>query len=293
MRQVQRFSRFLASVLAVFAVFSAALGQAAPAAAQPARNVVVFGDSFTSNPDQYRHFSSAFLSSGSSTARAHEGYPAQGGCLQAPDNWPRLMQARTGMNVADYSCTGHASLDLPGRVDQAVRDGVFGPGTRAVVLSIGINDYMPWKVEAAGTRYNADAIRERYVANMRQAAAKVRAAAPRAKLIIPGMLSVSEDSGLQRLCTINVVPNMPLGLPFPTVQRIENQNRDNQRAAAQVIGATFIDLKKQSRGHGTCAPDEQRWVAGLIDTTTPSYAMAFHPSRAGSTFIADQVARAL
>lgn len=290
MRQVQRFSRFFASVLAVFAV---TCGLASPAAAQPARNVVVFGDSFTSNPDQYRHFSSAFLSSGSSTARAHEGYPAQGGCLQAPDNWPRLMQARTGLNVADYSCTGHASLDLPGRVDQAVRDGALGPRTRAVVLSIGINDYMPWKVQEAGTGYNADMIRDHYVANMRRAAGKVRAAAPQAKLIIPGMLSVSEDTGLQRLCTVNVVPNMPLGLPFPTVQRIENQNRDNQRAAADAIGATFIDLKERSRGHGTCAPDDQRWVAGLIDTTTPSYTMAFHPSREGSRFIAQQVAGVL
>lgn len=268
-------------------------GLAIPAASQPVGNVVVFGDSFTSNPDQYRHFSSAFLSSTSSAARAHEGYPAQDGCLQAPDNWPRLMQAQSGVNVADYSCTGHASLDLPGRVDQAVRDGALGPRTRTVVLSIGINDYMPWKVREAGTSYNADIIREHYVANLRRAAAKVRAAAPQARLIIPGMLSVSEDTGLKRLCAVNVIPNAPLGLPFPTLARIENLNRDNQRAAADAIGATFIDLKERSRGHGTCAPDDQRWVAGLIDTTTASYAMAFHPSREGSRFIAEQVARAL
>ncbi len=68
---------------------------------------------------------------------------------------------------------------------------------------------------------------------------------------------------------------------------------NDQRAAAQLIGATFIDLRALSAGHSTCAKDADRWVAGIFDTTTPGYNMVLHPSNAGSAFVADQVARAL
>lgn len=81
----------------------------APAAAQPAAaNVVVFGDSFAANPDQYR--ATALQSTGASSLssmldapeRIFESYPHQRGCLQGPDNWPRQLQAATGRQVADW-----------------------------------------------------------------------------------------------------------------------------------------------------------------------------------------------
>lgn len=51
--------------------------------------------------------------------------------------------------------------------------------------------------------------------------------------------------------------------------------------------------ERLSAGQNTCGRDGDRWVAGLIDTTTPVYNMALHPSRAGSAFVAQQVAGAL
>jgi hypothetical protein len=51
-----------------------------------------------------------------------------------------------------------------------------------------------------------------------------------------------------------------------------------------------VDIVDGARGHDTCAPDADRYVAGIIDTTTPDYNMAFHPSDAGSRFVADTVA---
>ena len=40
----------------------------------------------------------------------------------------------------------------------------------------------------------------------------------------------------------------------------------------------------------TSAADTERYVAGIIDTTTPGYMMMFHPSTAGSRYLAETVA---
>lgn len=270
-------------------------GTAAPATAQPTGNVVVFGDSFASSPDQYRNSALNLtgiskLSSGSSE-RLVSSYPSQAGCLQGPDNWPRQLQARTGLTVADWSCTGHQSASLPGHVDLAVRAGDLNANTRAVTLAVGFNDHWRPVVESPGAPYNADAVRDNYFRNMHEAVAKVRAAAPRAKILIPGMLSVT--GGTERLCLINVMPNAPLGVPAPRVRQWEQRTQSYQRALAAQVGATFIDIRALSTNHSTCARDADRWVAGLIDTTTADYNMALHPSRAGSAFVADQVAQAV
>lgn len=266
-----------------------------PATAQPAGNVVVFGDSFTSNPDQYRNSAlnvtgSSQLSSGSSE-RLVTSYPSQAWCLQGPDNWPRQLQARTGLNVVDWSCTGHKSANLLGHIDHAVRAGDLNANTRAVTLAVGFNDHWRPLIDSPGTPYNATAVRDDYFRNMHEAVAKVRAAAPRAKILIPGMLSVTDGAG--RVCLINVAPNAPLGVPAPRVRQWEQRTQNYQRAFAAQVGATFIDIRALSTDHSTCARDADRWVAGLIDTTTAGYNMALHPSRAGSAFVADQVARAL
>lgn len=280
----------------VTACAAAIAGAAIPAAAQPAGNVVVFGDSFASNPDQYRasllNIAGSSAGSSGSSARVLDSYPSQAACLQGPDNWPRQLQARTGVSVSDWSCTGHRSIDLPGHVDHAIRSGDLNASTRAVALSIGINDHWRPIIDAPGTPYNVDAIRSAYFRNMNEAVAKIRAAAPRAKIIVPGMLAITGGRD-GAVCLLNVVPNMPLGVPAPRVRQWEQRTQDYQRALAHQVGATFIDIRAQSAGHSTCARDADRWVAGLIDTTTPSYNMALHPSRAGSAFVAEQVARAL
>ena len=286
--------RKIAASVAVCATVVA--GTITPAVAQPAGNVVIFGDSYTSNPDQYRNSAlnlagSSQLSSGSSE-RLVASYPSQAGCLQGPDNWPRQLQALTGLDVADWSCTGHRSASLPGHVDLAVRAGDLNADTRAVTLAVGFNDHWRPLVESPGAPYNAEAVRDNYFRNMHEAVAKVRASAPRAKIIVPGMLSVT-GGPRGGLCVVNALPNLPLGVPAPHVRQWEERTQDYQRELARQTGATFIDIRAMSTSHSTCAPDSQRWVAGLIDTTTADYNMALHPSRAGSAFIAQQVARAL
>lgn len=286
MRALTRVAALTAA--AIVTVTSAA---AAPASAQPGGNVVVFGDSFASNPDQYRDAALKLFNrwgSSTSSTRIYESARSQAGCLQGPNNWPSQLDARTHSAIADWSCTGHRSKDLPGHVDHAIRAGALNGHTRAVTFAVGINDQ--WRPFIDGESSDPQHIRARYLQNIQDAAAKVRAVAPEATIIIPGLLSIT---GGGQLCGLNVVPNAPLGVPAPRVAEWEQQAQNDQRAAARLIGATFIDIRALSAGHSTCAKDADRWVAGIIDTTTPGYNMALHPSSAGSAFVADQVAQAL
>ena len=276
---------------ALVAVVALAGSLAPSAAAQPVGDVVVFGDSFAANPDQQRHWAAKIPGMASSDYLAN--YPKMGGCLQGPDNWPRQLAYRTGRDVRDWSCSGATSWSVMSRINGAIRAGDLNPGTRAVVLAVGINDYWPDNMFTANTRFDQPRIQNNYVANMHAAAARVREVAPNARIIIPGMLAISEPWGAQRVCLINVVPNLPGGVPVPIVQRVETLTRDNQIRAAREIGAVYLDLKPLSAGHNTCARDNERWVAGFIDTTTRDYNMAYHPARAGSAFVAGEVARVL
>ena len=95
----------------------------------------------------------------------------------------------------------------------------------------------------------------------------------------------------KRQCLINVVPNAPLGIPVPLLQQVENNTRSFQERAAREIGATFVDIKTASASHNTCARDSERWVSGLVDTTTTHYNMPYHPSHAGSGFVAQELAK--
>lgn len=262
----------------------------APAQAQPG-NVVVFGDSFAANPDQHRNRIRKIP--GTESMKYLTDYPTTGNCLQGPDNFPRLLAYQTGLTVKDWSCSGAASWHVVQRINYAINAGDLHPGTRAVVLSVGFNDYWPNNSAGANTGLDQARIQDNFVRNMHIAAGKIRAAAPNAKLIFPGMLSISEPYGMHSVCAVNMIPNAPLGIPVPLLQNVESRNRDNQIRAAREIGAHYIDIKTMSAAHNTCARDKDRWVSGYIDFTTPDYQMPFHPSRAGSAFVAREIARVL
>ncbi|WP_087116725.1 GDSL-type esterase/lipase family protein [Corynebacterium urinipleomorphum] len=282
--------RAIAAFAALAALLIPSVVATPQAAAAPNGNIVAFGDSFVANPDQIRNFT---RSSSIDSVRQHAwDYPTKGGCLQAPNNWPRILAKQTGRPVTDWSCSGGNSETLLGRIDWSIRSGDLHRGTSTVLISTGINDFAPLNA-LQGRPTDFRIIHNMYVNNLRTAANKIRRVAPNARIIMPGMLSITEPVGLQRLCGVNVIPNMPGGIPLGHLQAMELAARDAQRHAAGVIGATFIDIKHESRNNHTCAPDQHRWVAGIIDTTTPDYNMAFHPSYAGSRYVATRVQQTL
>lgn len=282
-----QFRRLLSTLAAVLTLAAGAV-QSPVSGAAPVGNIVTLGDSYTANPDQIRN---SLRRVNIPAVQDFVGnYPHQSGCLQGPNNWPRKLGARVGAPVADWSCNAQSSRTVIQRLDRAIETGDLHAGTRAVVISVGINDYGLAGVQQGLQPWNPTMMTENYVANMRIAADKVRHVAPNAKLVLSGMIAISHPSAPHMFCPLNVVPNAPGGFPFPALAAAEAGTENNQRAAAQATGATFVDMRLPSGGHGTCAPDRERYVAGIIDTTTPNYNMNTHPSDLGSQFIADRLA---
>jgi hypothetical protein len=278
-------SRVLAAGVSVAAAVG--LGAAvAPSAQAEERNIVTFGDSFSSNPDQVRN-----------TLRAVPGplgdwaddYPQTAGCLQAPDNFPAQLGEVTGRHVDDYSCTATTSGSMLHRINQAVDAGAVRNDS-TVVFAVGMNDYgLFGALDNRTNILDPGHVADTYRANLQRAAYRVRSAAPDARIVVSGALP-TVDRASSTFCALNVVPDFPLGVPVPLLRDVENLNRDNQRAAAEDIDATYVEVMDGARGHDTCAADDDRYVAGIIDTTTPDYNMIFHPSVAGSRYLAETVA---
>ncbi|WP_420098785.1 GDSL-type esterase/lipase family protein [Corynebacterium sp.] len=258
----------------------------APAAQADTGNVVTLGDSFTANPDLVRNTLNGVPGSVGDWAAD---YPQTAGCLQSPDNFPRKLAAVTGQHVDDYSCSGVTSGTMLHRVNQAISAGKVTDDS-TVVMAVGMNDWGPFGAVADGVNIlDPASVAANYRTNMSRAAERIRSVAPGATLVVSGALpTVDRQSSM--FCAVNVVPDMPAGLPIPVLRDIENWNRDNQRTAADDIGATYVEVIDPARGHDTCAPDADRYVAGIIDTTTPNYTMMFHPSERGSQFLAETVA---
>lgn len=270
---VRKIAAMIATVIGCAAVGVAA----APVAGAATGNVVVFGDSFSANPDQIRN---AVRGVPGPVGDWANDYPQTNGCLQAPNNVSAQLRGM-GRIVDDWSCAGQTSGSMLSRVDQAIAAGKVTNGS-TVVMAVGMNDFGPIGAVKTGTggALNPAAVAGSYRSNIQSAANRVRSVAPNARLVVSGAIP-TVDRGSMMFCSVNVVPDHPAGFPIPVIRDVENWNRDNQKTAARQVGATYVEMIDGARGHDTCASDSNRYVAGIIDTTT-DYNMAFHPSAAGS-----------
>lgn len=267
-----------------------------------AAQLVTMGDSFTANG----HVRAAQLvhsgvpqellsssGSGSSTSKLMPVEIGVNGCGQDPQNWPRLLAEQTNRSLADYSCNAAKSSNVvEDQLDQAIRDGALGAETQEVIVAVGgmdlqgaftgglLNFPMPFPQKLI----------DDYNARFEHLAARVREVAPNARITLPSYLSISDEAS--RMCLINVIPNRPLGLVVPGASLIEEQIANVQRDAANRIGARFVDVQAATKGHGTCAPDAQRYVSAvLVDRTAPKHTMTMHPTVEGSRAIARELAK--
>ena len=272
------------AVLVVCLITSIASLITPPIANATPGNMVVFGDSFAANPKIKGDTSRMVWTEG---------------CIQAPDNWPRLLSHKTGIPVADYSCNGRTSRTMLRRVDQAITSGALNPGTRIVSISVGANNYWKPGIEDGVNVLNYNDITSNYIADIEEAARRIRSVAPNTRIIMPGMLSISEPEGLNGVCIVALrnqsqlssgLPDFQLGLPMPFVQNMEKNLKYNQWESANRIGAEFIDIKEMSKHNHTCAKGPHRFVSSYFDDVTTDYNMVFHPSRAGSEFVAARIA---
>ncbi|MCI1257000.1 MAG: GDSL-type esterase/lipase family protein [Corynebacterium provencense] len=277
----RRGTRALLSLAAIAGIAGGAAAAVAPSATAQPGNIVTFGDSFSANPDQVQNT----LRGVPGVSEVLGPYPSTAGCLQAPDNWPHLLGEKTRKAVDDWSCTAQTSRSMLGRVDGALAAGVIRNDS-TVVMAIGMNNFGGFGVLDGVNILDPANIRDNYIADIRTAADRIRTKAPDAKIVISGALP-TVDRDTMVFCPVNVVPDHPAGIPVPLLRDIENWNRENQIAAAQAAKGTYVEMIDTSRGHDTCAPDQERYVAGVVDTTTPNYHMIFHPSLKGSQHMAD------
>lgn len=277
----------LATLLVTLAAVLAAPAQANEQEPAPAGNVVTFGDSYTASPDQWIN---GIVASPVTSSSAPEEHPANGGCLQSPYNWPRQLAAQTGVAVDDWSCTAETTAGMLDRIDRAIDAGDLNADTQAVIFAIGGNDFGPAAIGEGAPLSSVPEMTTRYTAHMGQAAAKVRAVAPGAQLLVSGYPQVTNGDFL---CVIQVVPERPVGIPFPG-ELLEGSLRDMQSHAAEVNDMVFVDNYELTHGHDTCSPDDAlRYVAGILDVTSPAYEMIMHPTGLGHSVIAANNAAAL
>lgn len=277
------FKKIASAACAIAAAASVTTGATGVASAHTG-NLVTFGDSFTANPDQN-------LNTFRGIPAIVKNYPQNEGCLQAPNNWPRLLAAKTGRPLDDFSCTAATSRAVLHKVHSAVNKGRVNDNS-TVIIAVGMNNFGGFGILDGVPIVNPAAVRKAYIADIKAAADKIRSVAPKAEIIISGALPTVDHSkpGVGLICSVNAGPGRGAGTPVPFLKEAEVANRANQRAAAEAIGAKFVDLLPVGEGHDTCAPEKDRWVSGLVMVTSPNQNMMFHPTQAGSQAYADTIA---
>ncbi|WP_295627656.1 GDSL-type esterase/lipase family protein [uncultured Corynebacterium sp.] len=278
--------------LASAAAVAAGLLASAPAAtAAPAgTDLVVFGDSFSSNPTLPAGHPIAGTGPTSGSRPTTVG---AGGCTQDRDNWPRVASRILESSLADYSCNGLGRipfLDLTNTVTDAANKGDLGEATRKVVIMYGGLDALQWVDTGTHVVGVAGSLPSGYHATIGEATNRIRAAAPNAEIVMAGYPELADGDNL---CVVNLVPDTPAPLPVPGAAAIETGLQSSIRSAADAHGLRFIDMKSATRGHGTCAsPDSGRYVAGIIDRTS-DHNMKLHPTLEGSRAMGEIMADAL
>lgn len=250
----------------------------APTAEAAGGNVVVFGDSLTANPDLYNYLAGKGLPLPN---------PVLSGSGCGTDNrFSDAVRDGSQLPTDNYSCAGASyrtgGMHIIDQINVARDRGALTPETRQVVLFAGTNDTYPYVLN---DHMPVPQIRENLRASISDAARAAREAAPSAKIKIVGMPQVSNGAG--EVCPVNVVPNLPMSLPFVQIGEIETALEDAGRAAASDTDSTWVSLKQVSRGHEMCSND--RWVTGLIDTTSERRNLPLHMTDTGLRTIGNYV----
>lgn len=253
---------------------------------------VALGDSFTAGP----------------------GIPRQVGpdaCGRSDHNYPSLLAERLDVKTfVDVSCSGADTTDL--RRSQRVRDGrvapqlnALSPGTDLVTIGMGGNDFAifgrmvtlcPFAAlgdpngspcrrifrqgDADMLLMSVRDVQDRMVRALRD----IHGRAPRAEVVIVGYPRIAPPRG-----------TCPRVLPFAAgdyayANLVERRLNSALRRAAEIVGATYVDTFRSSRGHDVCAGSGRAWVNGQRSSTQ---AAAYHPLARGMVGVTAALHRTL
>ncbi|MEV4423217.1 SGNH/GDSL hydrolase family protein [Patulibacter sp. NPDC049589] len=276
---------------------------AAPAHAAEGRTYVAFGDSYTSGLGMPGQRSTP------------SGEPA---CFRSAENYPSQVAEKLGLGEersgdwADVSCSNatlqgaalQSPVDLGGEVGLAEKAGVLGTKTRLVTFGGGGND----RWDTAGLGLFAGAVlclddpscsatpsaqafgrpqsvtAAAYTARAKPAIDRIRALAPKAKIVLVGYPEVLPATG--SICRTDQQATVPAGAGGQAYARAATGALfAAQQAAAGPLGVTYVNTVPATTGHDICQGPGVRWYARTGD----SGADPVHPTVAAHTAIAKVV----
>lgn len=282
----KKMSTILAALAAVLMV-GGTVTATAPAAQAAPRNIVLFGDSIFSNGTGTFPSKVAELWQGPGKVTGNA--PSDGRCKRGAARVGANLQRQTGLKVEDYACNGATAYapangdnNLKRQIDQAIRQGNLNRSTQAVFMNIGILDniYAPGYIDSQ-TR--------RFVAGVSPQIQRIKRAAPNAKVAFVGYPHIVDKYGTG--CWIHTRTLENVALTVPPVRMAQDAAQHWQRQAARANGIGWIDLEAATRGNGTCAQPNKRYMSGLIDSTSTPYNMTTHLTKVGNEGVARVLAR--
>lgn len=265
--------RALGSLLALGTLTGAAAAAAvAPSASAAPGNVVVLGDSLAANPNLVDYLSGKIT-------------PLPGGRLDgvgcgSDQRFANAVGAGSGLPAENYTCAGASfrtgGLHVTDQADRAAAQGALTGDTREVVIFAGANDTYPYATFTPNPM-PVPQIRENLRVAIRDTVNHVRSLAPNAEIKITGYPRMTNDN--RDVCLLNVIPGAPVQDKIFRTGEFEDAIQWAQIDGARDAGARFIDVKPLSWDHGMCSND--RWMAGLIDTTSGPRNLPLHMTDAG------------
>jgi lysophospholipase L1-like esterase len=225
-------------------------------------------------------------------------------CSRSLENYAHDIAAATrAASFTDVTCSGAKTSDFfssqaPGvapQLDALSRD------TRLVTMTIGGNDEDVFSdsffgcatVSLASGSIFGNPCEQKYgdsfdrkiltqtFPNVVHALSAVRAAAPRATVVILGYPTILPADG-SPAC----YPAMPISMgDVPYLHQEQQLLNAVVRAAALLTGARFVDMAPASRGHDACQPVGQRWIEPAV---APINAFPVHPNATGEAAMAQQ-----
>ena len=272
----------LARTLVAASAAVAAVGGLAPAAQAVPGNTVVLGDSLAANPTIVDYVS------GKGNIPLPGGRVNTMGC-GTDFRFSNAIGAANGTPAANFTCAGASyrtgGIHMMDQLNLAAEKGELNGATKQVVLFSGANDTYPYVVN---DKMPVPQIKANLQASMRDAINRAKQLAPNARIKVVGYPTISTPEG--KVCLLNVIPGQPIQDAFTNIRDIEDAAQWAAVDAAKETGTQFVDLKPMSAAHGMCSND--RWIAGIIDTTAGPHNLILHMTDAGLDAVGAAVGRA-
>ena len=245
-------------------------GYASAIAALAMGGTLATGPALAATPAHYAALGDSY----SSGVGTRQYFPDSGNCLRSPDAYPQLWAREH--QVAQFTfaaCSGATTDDVNSNQISSLN-----AGTTLVTISVGGNDvgfsdvieHCLFEDDAGcanAVRAAETKVHDELPAKLDATYGKIRAAAPRAKVIVVGY---------PRLNTLG-----PCTIPFYTDAKRTSINEGADEldavlsARATAAGFTFADPRTVFTGHGVCS--SQEWINGPSNPLQES----FHPNDQG------------